>query len=150
MELYKIEEILEKYFDAETTNAEELELKSYFSSDNVAPHLESYKSMFGFYANAKNETSEKELTTLPTAKRKNVSSWLSIAASVVIMLGIGTFVYYNGSDSANDLGTYDDPEIALAQTQKALSLLSSNVNKGMESVDYIGQYDQAKDKVFTK
>ncbi len=36
MELNKIEEILEKYFQGETSIAEENQLKEYFSSSNVA------------------------------------------------------------------------------------------------------------------
>ena len=40
MELYKIEELIEKYFQGETSIAEEKELTNYFSSSNVAQHLE--------------------------------------------------------------------------------------------------------------
>ena len=39
MELDKIEIILEKYFQGETTIAEEKELKKYFSSINKFPYL---------------------------------------------------------------------------------------------------------------
>jgi len=36
MELVNIEKLLQKYLDAETTIAEENELRTYFLSDNVA------------------------------------------------------------------------------------------------------------------
>ena len=46
MELSRIETLLVKYFEADTSTAEEQELQHYFSQENVAPHLEEYRSMF--------------------------------------------------------------------------------------------------------
>ncbi len=49
MALDKIEQLLEKYFEAETSIAEENELRVYFSSQDVAQHLQQYqlKNVFG-------------------------------------------------------------------------------------------------------
>lgn len=44
MELSRIETLLVKYFEADTSTAEEQELQHYFSQENVAPHLEEYRS----------------------------------------------------------------------------------------------------------
>ncbi|MNQ73699.1 hypothetical protein D3C85_884410 [compost metagenome] len=150
MELDKIENILEKYFQGETTIAEEKELKEYFSSPNVAQHLEQYKPMFGYFSQVKQQKTTQEI---PLQTKKRNVAWLSIAASVVVLLGIGTF-YYVSQETAtpvvaqSELGTYDDPEEALAATQKALALLSNNVNVGIESVQYIQEYEQSKNKIF--
>lgn len=145
MELHKIESLLEKYFDAETSIAEENQLRNYFSSADVAQHLEQYKSMFTYFTEAKQEKSANQ-APLKTQKR-NVA-WLSVAASIVVLLGIGTFTYFNYQQQ--DLGTYDNPEMAFRETQKALDLLSGNVNKGIESVKYVGEYESAKNKVFAE
>jgi hypothetical protein len=80
-------------------------------------------------------------------------AWLSIAASAVVLLGIGTYFYTSEKNATpvtaqSELGTYDDPEEALAATQKALALLSNNVNVGIESVQYIKEYEQSKNKIF--
>ena len=148
MELDKIEIILEKYFEGETTIAEENELKSYFSSPEVAQHLQQYRSMFGYFAVAKEQASQQEIQLVQP--KRNYRAWLSIAASVVILLGIGTFTYinYNNTTASQDLGTYDNPEEAFRQTQKALALLSNQVNVGVESVQYIETYQDTKEKVF--
>ncbi|WP_427875063.1 hypothetical protein [Flavobacterium sp. MMS24-S5] len=151
MELNKIENILEKYFQGETSIAEENQLKEYFSSPNVAQHLEQYKPMFGYFSQAKEQKSTYEI---PLQSKKRNVAWLSIAASAVVLLGIGT--YYFASEQKNttavasktELGTYDDPEEALKATQKALALLSNNVNVGIESVQYINEFEQSKNKIF--
>jgi len=150
MEFNKIEDILEKYFQGETSIAEEKELKNYFSSPNVAQHLEQYKPMFGYFSQVKEQ---KSTQTIPLKTKKRNVAWLSIAASVVVLLGVGTYFYVSEKNAApavaqTELGTYDDPEEALAATQKALALLSSNVNVGIESVQYIKEYEQSKNKIF--
>ena len=150
MEFNKIEDILEKYFQGETSIAEEKELKDYFSSPNVAQHLEQYKPMFGYFSQVKEQKSTQDI---PLKTKKRNVAWLSIAASVVVLLGVGTYFYVSEKNAApavaqTELGTYDDPEEALAATQKALALLSSNVNVGIESVQYIKEYEQSKNKIF--
>lgn len=151
MELNKIEDILEKYFQGETSIAEENQLKEYFSSPNVAQHLEQYKPMFGYFSQAKEQKSTYEI---PLQSKKRNVAWLSIAASVVVLLGIGTYFFMSEQKEATavasqtELGTYDNPEEALKATQKALALLSNNVNVGIESVQYIKEYEQSKNKIF--
>jgi hypothetical protein len=151
MELNKIEDILEKYFQGETSIAEENQLKEYFSSPNVAQHLEQYKPMFGYFSHAKEQKSTYEI---PLQSKKRNVAWLSIAASAVVLLGIGTYFFVSEKNdttavvSQTELGTYDDPEEALKATQKALALLSNNVNVGIESVQYIKEYEQSKNKIF--
>ncbi len=144
MESHKIETLLEKYFEAETTIAEEKQLQEYFNSEGVAQHLMQYKDMFCFYSVARQEKPERQVPLKP-AKRH--AGWLSLAASVVVLLGVGTFLYFNEQGS-QDLGTYNDPDVAFAETQKALELLSGNVNKGFESVHYVGEYEATKEIVF--
>ncbi|MBB4804315.1 hypothetical protein HNP37_004402 [Flavobacterium nitrogenifigens] len=151
MEPNKIEDILEKYFEGETSIAEENQLREYFSSPNVAQHLEQYKPMFGYFSQAKEQKSTHEI---PLQTKKRNVAWLSIAASAVVLLGIGTYFFVSEQKdttavaSQTELGTYDDPEEALKATQKALALLSNNVNVGIESVHYIKEYEQSKNKIF--
>jgi hypothetical protein len=149
MESDKIEILLEKYFQGETSIAEENELKNYFSSLDVAQHLEQYKPMFGYFSQAKEQEFQQQI---PLQTKKRTVAWLSVAASIVVLLGIGTYVYVdnNNATQSQNLGTYDDPEVAFRETQKALALLSSHVNTGIESVQYVEEYEIAKDRVFRK
>lgn len=151
MEFNKIEIVLEKYFQGETSSAEEQELTNYFTSANVAQHLEQYKPLFVYFEQAKEQKSKHKISIDPIRKSyKLKAAWLSIAATVVVLLGVGMYVYTNNSvvDNSQDLGSYDDPEVAFRETQKLLSMLSTNVNTGIESVQYIQVYDNTKNRVF--
>ena len=148
MESYKIETLLEKYFEGETTIAEENELKTYFSSTTVAPHLKQYQALFGYYISERNQSFETELVV--PKRRTSQITWISIAASIVVLLGVGIYTFNNTNNvkSNQELGTYDNPEEAFIQTQKALAMLSNNVNVGIGSIQYIENYENTKDQIF--
>ena len=160
MALDRIEILLEKYFEAETSIAEEQELKNYFNSSDVAPLLEQYKPLFAYAVQAKQEQfsfvpfsfQPRVPATIPlnTIKRKS-AFWFSVAASVIILLGIGlfTFNHYNQQKS-KDYGTYSDPETAFRETQKALAMISESVNKGIGSMSYLNEFEQSKNRIFKK
>lgn len=95
----------------------------------------------------KNETLAQ---VIPTKFRKRNLARFSIAASVIVLLGIGVYSYfnYNNTKQNQNFGTYDDPEVAFRETQKALSMLSTQINTGFESVQYIQEYENSKNLIF--
>lgn len=148
MELQKIEQLVQKYFQGETTLTEENELKKYFSGNDVAQHLEPYRSVFVYFTNA-----QKEQFTQPVVlhnKKPNYFMWLSVAATVVVMLGIGTFMYIENQKETQFVGctAQDNPELVMRETQKALNLVSKHINTGIESVVYINEYENSKSLIF--
>ena len=78
--------------------------------------------------------------------------WLSIAASVVVLLGVGTMMYFDSNDSNQfvSCNSEDDPEKVMQETQKALALVSEKLNTGIESVSYINEFDNSKNRIFKK
>jgi uncharacterized protein HemX len=148
MESDKINALLQKYFEGETTIAEENELKKYFSSAVVAPHLQQYQPLFGYYTSETKQNFEPKLVLQSNKNRK--MSWLAVAASLGVLLGVGIYTFNNVSnDKTNkELGTYNDPEEAFRETQKALAMLSNHVNVGIESIQYIENYENTKDQIF--
>jgi len=136
MELANIEKLLEKYLSAETTIAEEKELKNYFSKGNVAPHLEEYETLFGYFSTSKNERFTKTIQL----KTKRVNwKWLSVAASIVLLVSVYTGYQKNQERKA---------EKVMADTQMALGMLSANLNKGTAAVAHLQQFETTKNKVF--
>jgi len=149
MVLDKIEKLVQKYFEAQTTIAEEQELKDYFASADVAPSLEHYKPLFSYAVQAKKE--QFNATIILKAKKRNRVVWLSVAASAVVFLGVGLFTFDSYTQTkAQDLGTIEDPEVAFRETQKALNMISKSVNKGIVSMSYLNEYEQSKNRIFKK
>ena len=147
MELIRIASLIEKYNQANTTIDEENELKMFFLSSNVPSHLQEYSTLFGFYENEKQEKYTKQLLFVTKNKAKK---WLSVAAAVLVVFGTATYFIRSNPKTTNagDLGSYKNPSQAIAETQKALFMLSHQLNKGIKSVNYITEYQKSKERVF--
>ena len=144
MELKSIEILIDKYLEGNSSITEEKELKAYFSSNEVAEHLVKYKPMFGYFEKQKEQRFTK---ALPLQPRKQVNvKWIGVAAAVVVLFG--TMYFYTSANDPQDLGTYSDPEEAYVETQKALEMLSQEVNQGVESVAILKEYEKTKKTIF--
>ena len=146
MEQNNIKILIDKYFDGNTTISEENQLKNYFSNENFAADLKQYQPIFQYFSTQEKLTFEPNITL----KSNTRPVWyLSIAASIVLLIGLGTyFKMNNNTESNNDLGSYNSPEVAFKETQKALQMLSSNVNIGVNSVAYFNEYQETKNIIF--
>ena len=148
MESQVIESLLDKYFEAETSGAEEAQLKQYFTSGEVASHLQQYIPIFCYFDQAKKENLDKEMSYTPVknkyseAKRK-VYSWVAVAASIVILLGI----VIQQENQVSEFGTYEDPELAMQKTMEALEMMSIYMNTGTEDLGYIEEFNSTKNKI---
>ncbi|RXP61871.1 hypothetical protein EC396_03430 [Lutibacter sp. HS1-25] len=136
MELNNIEKLLQKYLDAETTIAEENELKTYFLGNNVAPHLEEYKVLFSYFSISKKEELQKPIR-LKT--KKQGWKWLYIAASIVLVVSVYTGYQKNEQQKAEKI--YNETRLALA-------MLSKNLNKGNDAIAQLQYFEYTKNKVF--
>ncbi|MEK6155636.1 hypothetical protein WIW50_20420 [Flavobacteriaceae bacterium 3-367] len=138
MELDNIEKLLEKYFEATTTVAEEETLRTYFSQESVATHLKQYSPLFQYFSKAKEERYTKQV---PLKPRKNYYKWLSIAAVAVLSAGI----YFGKTIHDRNEATY-----AYNETKKALSLLAENFGKGTEKMAYLNEFEETKQKIYNE
>ena len=136
MELANIEKLLEKYQNAETSITEEKELKNYFTSDNVAPHLVEYQVLFGYFSTSKNERFTK---TIQLNSQKRNWKWLSVAASVVLLVSVYTGYENNQKREA---------ERMYQETQLAFGMLSNNLNKGTVAIAQLQHFENTKNKIF--
>lgn len=145
MELDKtIEQLLEKYFEAETTVAEEEQLRNYFNTKEVAPHLVQYQSMFNYFSIAKEEQYTKQV---PLKTRKKINfGWMSTAAAVLIAFGI----YFGNYQIEQRKTELEQAEYAYQETKKALDLLATHFGKGTEKMAYLNEFEVAKSKVFNQ
>lgn len=146
MVLNNIENLLEKYDNAETTLQEEAQLRAYFQSDDVAPHLEDYKPMFVYFSDTQKDTFTKEvkiLTNTETKSKSKLYQWISVAAVAVIMLGVMLPQLSNTSPKTLADYTQEEQELYL-KTKKALAFMSANFNEGVSSINVL---DMASDNL---
>jgi hypothetical protein len=142
MDCKTIKEILDKYWEGETSLKEEQLLKTYFNSDQVAKELESFRPLFVYYKEQKAKTATQSFEGL---KRKPVvhrllPTWVTVAASILILVVAGTFCYVPQNTSNPAIfaidetvkDTYKDPEKAYKEAKAALLLISKGLNKGMK------------------
>lgn len=138
MELAKIEKLVVKYENAETTLEEEAILSAYFLSGNVATHLEEYQRMFQYFQESKDETYGKSMV-FKTQKRKKYG-WLSMVASIVLLFGV--YIGFSKQDpiiSTSEMGVVE--KFQFEQTKEALILLSKYLNKGNQAFDQLYAYE---------
>ncbi|KAA1242792.1 hypothetical protein [Aquimarina sp. RZ0] len=157
MELSNIEKLLEKYFEGETTLSEEKKLKVYFTGESVPSHLEKYKDLFQFFSDERQVTTVSEVA-LSTNKNKKIPwyTWVGVAASIGLIVGLFMTNLLPGADSdqppmlvmehaeKGEYGTFNDPEIALQETKKALNLVAQFMNEGKRDLVYLNEFNNAK------
>lgn len=157
MVLNSIEKLLEKYDNAETTLQEEAQLRAYFSSGNVASHLEHYKPLFVYFTNTQQELFTKDVP-LNTKKKANFYQWISVAAVAVIALGIMVPQLLGPTEAEKEeaLLAYNQTMEILSLVSlginegteqfNTISLVSENMNKGTEQVSVLSEFNKATDK----
>jgi hypothetical protein len=123
----RIEELLEKYWEGETTLPEEQELKSLLKSQSE--FLEE-KSLFGLMESFAQE--EPENLSIPKGKiRKINSSWLSWAASVAIF--IASFVGWRAYEQKQQ------ERQAYEEVMQAFAMIQTNFAKGQEQMQVMNE-----------
>ena len=145
-----IEALLERYYDAQTSEAEEQRLKDFFLHEEVPAHLQAEKEMFlQLQATDVPEGLEERLSqSIDRWGKKHRTlrlQWIgSIAASLLLLFGAG---WYLQEPPRKD--TCATPEEAYAEAQKALVMFSTALNKGMRQMDALHETTERMEKIFT-
>jgi hypothetical protein len=159
MEKITVMNLLDKYWQAETSLEEEKALADYFRSPAVDPELAPYREVFAYF--------DEEARVMPapdfgdrilqhigiasdsrkTAVIRPFGTGLLSAAAVIATLVIGLFLLtpprQQSTDAGNSLAiikhgaiqdTYDDPEQALAVVRHALLVASTHLNEGRQEL----------------
>jgi len=157
MVLNNIEELLEKYNNAETSLKEEAQLKAYFAGDDVAAHLEHYKPLFQYFSLSQQEQYTKDVSL--NTKKTKLYQWISVAAVAVLMLGLivpkmfgpteqekqeALLVYNQTMEAFNliSLGMNEGKE-----QLSSLALVSDNIYEGVEKANVLGEFNKQTNKI---
>jgi hypothetical protein len=158
MNINQIKQLIARYYDGQTSEAEEQKLHDYFSSSDVADELKEERDFFrqtwgdipapdGLEDRLSRQIDIWDKVEKSATQRTHTASLrliAGIAASFLILLSTG--LYLCQRHSARNLAeeqnhiympeeTYNNPKDAYAETQRALTKFSETLNKGLEDVN---------------
>lgn len=162
METKKIEALLGKYYEGETSLEEEKVLKNFFKKGNVPAHLQEEVAMFTYFDWSQQEVMSEEigveqlmpemLTEAPKPKVSRmykVMRWAAVLVGFMVMVGVGYVNFSTGIDepiAANELVidgiAYGDSEQAYQKAKEALLLVSSKMNKGTSHLQHLNKISE--------
>jgi len=106
-EIVEIKELLDEYYEGETTDADEQRLREYFISDRVAVELQPYRSIFAYLKHEKEKFQVSGLKFEVSGLKFQISRWWYAAAAVACLIA-GTFLVREFQTKPENLctGTY--------------------------------------------
>ena len=124
-----INELLDKYFEGQTSLEEEEALREYFSGKNIAAkHLE-YAPIFGFFIKEREKIYSKN-------KKNRLYYWIGAAACIVLLVGVGLrFQMNNGTPKS--MMYIDGEKISNEQVigEYTLKSINSITDMNKEAID---------------
>lgn len=140
----KIEELVNKYFDGETTCEEERELRRFFTQERVPEHLKEYRPLFAFFEEENRQLTTKKVEKPPLRKktipfRTRLTYALSgIAAGLLLLTGIaGIHRHFNALPDSYviiDGKCYTDENLAREQAMAAFRNVSMDEDELLDSL----------------
>ena len=115
----KIDELLDKYFEGETSCEEERELRRFFTEKEVPEHLQTYRPLFAYLnreATSMAEPTEEKSVTTESAKEvpaqrkpsrlyRTFYAVSGIAAGLLLLLGVAKIIFPLSSSTASGIQT---------------------------------------------
>lgn len=157
MEFHMLNKLTEKFWRGECSEEEEQTLFAAVRESEPHKDLQELREYIQFLEQEKQETvlgEDFDTEILNQIRKKSVksfvpASWMKIAAAIVFLISIGFGINQlmtprPPAELAQITDTFEDRDLAFVEVQKALFLLSSNLNEGMEQTRLLGEFDKAK------
>lgn len=153
MNLQKIEQLLEKFFNGETSLEEEKLLRKFFSSGEVPPKWQGIADYFAFLREERSlsldqadfdsrieeNIGESRISRLMDLRRPWIYWAAGVAASILVLVAV--FVKFDPFPG-KIANTYDNPQVAYVQAKKILGFISSKMSKGTENLQTIEKFSE--------
>ena len=162
MDTKDLKQLLERYWESETSLKEEQQLKTWFGGNSAPEGLESEAQLFAYYSNQEEMTlsddfelklnqqmSQEDRNTVP---RKTISLWPTLinwkTAAVISGIIVASVVLKNPLGSSTQMtDTYDNPQDAYEATKAILLTISSSMNKGKKYTQQLSKFSEAQEIV---
>ncbi len=145
MNIREIEDLLAKYYEGNTTLDEERRLREFFLKNEIPGHLRAHAPLFQWIAGEQEaEITSTRPTTIPIFRVKKLAPML-MAASFLLLIGLLFSIRFFVNDQAPQ--ALPSAELAYAQTQEALTVLSANFNVGLSGLEKLSQFEKATNQL---
>lgn len=153
----RVDDLIEKYWNAETSIEEEKELKARLAESDDEAHEELKGLLSHFETEAKvaldasfdeqilamiEEKSEAKVVSFNTYFKR----YASMAAAVLVM-AISTVMFVQNQQTYTSEDTFDTPEEAYAALKEQLMMVSNLMNKGNKTVNELSTLGTAADEL---
>jgi hypothetical protein len=163
MDSNKIDELLNKYWNCESSLEEEQQLKEYFRGREIPEQWKETAALFRYFEENKKKTlsdvsfdhqvMEKVKSPEKGKVVKLVQNSLRIAAGIAVLMiaiwfvrnEIRTNTIAQNSNQVKD--TYDDPKMALEETKKAFLMISKSFGTAEEQAKKINMFNEAQEEI---
>ena len=157
----RIEELLKKYWDCETSLEEEEQLREYFRGNDIPEPWKETANLFKYFDDQKKQSvkDQFDVTVVDQIKASSpkgkirglVQTSLRIAAGVAVLVSAVYFVRQeirsNNEDPMAMEDTFDDPHEAFEETKKALMMISKGFGRAEQQTKKINLFNEAQDKI---
>lgn len=153
MNTQEILELLEKYYEGNTSDGEERILREALLSEEAHEGLEAEKEIFRLYSESSNfpepsagfehkiikSLNENVRQSNLKISRRLLYTLTSSAAAILLIAG-SYFMFIRNNEPAD---TFEDPALAYAETMRILYQVSSQLNHGMEALEPVRKVTSA-------
>jgi len=146
---HMINELLDKYWQGETSLEEERSLRKYFASNDIDEEHLAFKPLFGYFESEaeQGKSFEPDLSFARSSTnrfRVLIPRIIAIAATVVLLFTVSR-QWVNQSQATvykNKYTELQDPEEALEITLDALGFVSHKLDKGTREISHIKKIEK--------
>lgn len=159
MDSKRIDELLSKYWNCETSLEEEQMLREYFNGKDIPEQFKEASPLFQYFQEQKkksvgDQAFDESISLTPKVDGKVRSvNWvynsLRIAAGVVVLMTAIWFVRseIRRSTPQEIVDTYDDPQLAFEETKRALLMISKSFGTAEQQAKKINLFNEAQDQI---
>jgi len=163
MDSKRINELLSKYWNCETSLEEEAELREHFKTGNIPDEFKETAPLFQYFEENKKKSLNDisfdgqvmEKIHAPVEQGQIVRlvyNAMRIAAGLAVVLAATWFIRneIRSTTPQQVVDTYDDPKMAFEETKKALMMISKSFGTAKEQAKKINMFNEAQEEIQKK
>jgi hypothetical protein len=162
MDSKKIEELLNKYWNCESSLEEEQQLREFFRQQEIPQQWNETAGLFRYFdlhkkKELKDPSFERTVMNKVDSGREGktrslVLNTMRMAAGISVLMVAIWFAHQEikKTNSTEVVDTYDDPKLAFEETKKALQMISKSFGTAEKQAKKINLFNEAQEEIQRK